>query len=463
MTKFNEPPIHSIVLPLLPCPFCGGVADVISANAADKAEGRHFGHYACCTQCGVRRPARMGYVEAVKLWNTRANPTPDLLPPSWETLARNIREIIAAEAAKGGSVFNAVDAVVRELTSTGNPTPDSLLVEKLEALDYVGFDSIKTEDGRYCAHIKLADAITIVRQHYAGAAIPPINAGLNSGAATPAPAPTSSAYRVGEYKFDTSDYALMGTHPARRSEIRDNDPLILMTHAFRDSIGWQSKNEDVTQKPAENVAKAMRLVLNAIRPYLSTTKPVTSNDCGGEASDTSSSEALAKSSRPHAGSQSSPQSPLQPVDYSEMKETLDAVSSQLSSVIDERNDLRERLNNAVEMISEADYKYNRMTNALIERTSKRESGGEFKGKTAEEWCDVACRSLKHIPQWQPINTAPKDTPVLGWYKLKSGDSFCVVRFSSELREWRDDAADHQCLEPFKWVHIPTTEDCGRSE
>lgn len=60
---------------LLPCPFCGGEAQVFESGAwfVD-----HFMKYVRCTSCGLQTCDYKTEAEAVEAWNTRTKPAYDL-------------------------------------------------------------------------------------------------------------------------------------------------------------------------------------------------------------------------------------------------------------------------------------------------------------------------------------------------------------------------------------------------
>lgn len=152
-----------------------------------------------------------------------------------------------------------------------HPTPDLSLVEKIQELPcYVA----RPGEGTYeCRLDNLCPACEL-RQYYAGAAIPPINAGLNSGAPTPAPAPTSSAYLVGPTCTYCGEYIGPGCkkevcklHPNGWHELdvqRREIPVVDEKELY--SVFYHGKYRDgLSEREAFG---------KAIRPHLRTTEPV---------------------------------------------------------------------------------------------------------------------------------------------------------------------------------------------
>ncbi|MBR5874833.1 MAG: Lar family restriction alleviation protein [Oscillospiraceae bacterium] len=56
---------------LLPCPFCGGEAEMFPMNIKPQ-----YGYWVVCSNCGAEQPQYKTKEESIKAWNTRTNTIP---------------------------------------------------------------------------------------------------------------------------------------------------------------------------------------------------------------------------------------------------------------------------------------------------------------------------------------------------------------------------------------------------
>jgi Lar family restriction alleviation protein len=102
---------------LLPCPFCGGEAQVFVREYTDD-KGDFGNAYVACGSCNAEQPYRLTRADAIARWNTRAsvtNPDVERLQGQAEHLWRCLnaaRPYIRDRAGEG--IIGAIDAALAD-------------------------------------------------------------------------------------------------------------------------------------------------------------------------------------------------------------------------------------------------------------------------------------------------------------------------------------------------------------